>query len=254
MEYRCAWMADNKDDRDFLLAVPVRPLPLPGRFDLKRLMPKRVWDQHRQQTCVAHAVAAAFTASSTSRLEISRYFLHYNALLQNGSLNVNSGCSIRGLLKAAKEYGCASAATCQLDMFNKLSSPSPVAYADGRQRREFSYFRVDNSEYLVKSALYESKPLVCALTVYSDTRRPGLEANSEAVVLYPRPGQPATGAHAVLLCGYDDNHDGVTSRGAYLFRNSRGPTWGDGGYGWLPYRYAHDENLSSVFWCVEPSW
>lgn len=39
------------------------------------------------------------------------------------------------------------------------------------------------------------------------------------------------GRHAVCLCGYDD------AKGAFRFKNSWGPGWGDKGYAWLSYDY-----------------
>ena len=39
------------------------------------------------------------------------------------------------------------------------------------------------------------------------------------------------GGHAICLCGYDD------TKGAFRFKNSWGPGWGDKGYAWLSYDY-----------------
>jgi hypothetical protein len=48
----------------------------------------------------------------------------------------------------------------------------------------------------------------------------------------PEPGREnLQGSHAVTVYGYDDN------TGRFKFANSWGTTWGDGGYGYLPYEY-----------------
>ena len=56
------------------------------------------------------------------------------------------------------------------------------------------------------------------------------------------------GGQAVLAVGYDDQKD-TSPRGAILIRNSWGETWGDAGYGWLPYAYIK-QGLASDFWTL----
>jgi C1A family cysteine protease len=56
------------------------------------------------------------------------------------------------------------------------------------------------------------------------------------------------GGQAVLAVGYDDNRP-ARAKGAMLIRNSWGVTWGDGGYGWLPYAYIK-QGMARDFWTV----
>ena len=55
-------------------------------------------------------------------------------------------------------------------------------------------------------------------------------------------GDPQWG-HAIVAVGYDNakqitnTSNNQTTTGAFRIRNSWGPTWGEAGYGWIPYEY-----------------
>lgn len=72
---------------------------------------------------------------------------------------------------------------------------------------------------------------------------------------YPCPGEKAQWGHAIVAVGYDDGKKlkntkcNKTTTGALLIRNSWGKTWGDQGYGWLPYDYVVNK-LALDFWSL----
>ena len=72
---------------------------------------------------------------------------------------------------------------------------------------------------------------------------------------FPVTGERAFAGHAIDAVGYDDNLkiknlvSNAETTGAFLFRNSWGTTWGDKGYGWLPYDYVKAQ-FASDFWTL----
>jgi C1A family cysteine protease len=72
---------------------------------------------------------------------------------------------------------------------------------------------------------------------------------------YPCQGESAEWGHAIVAVGYDDEKKitnlkcNKETKGALLIRNSWGTTWGDKGYGWLPYEYVLNK-LASDFWSL----
>jgi C1A family cysteine protease len=65
------------------------------------------------------------------------------------------------------------------------------------------------------------------------------------LVPLPAAHESMLGGHAVLLVGYD--HE----RKLFKVRNSWGPSWGDGGYFWMPYDYVCDPELADDFWTLK---
>jgi len=118
--------------------------------------------------------------------------------------------------------------------------PSAAALADarGRARRwRVHWIRRWNTKrplrdaqlLAVKAALAGGHPVACGLRWPKGLR-------GRKLVEAPPPDKVYDG-HSIVFTGYQDDptRDG---EGAFLFRNSRGPRWGDRGYGVMSYAYA----------------
>lgn len=81
------------------------------------------------------------------------------------------------------------------------------------------------------------------------------ESDVAGGVPYPCPSEQSIWGHAVMAVGFDDTMKiknkkcNKITTGALLFRNSWGTSWGDKGYGWLPYDYVLNR-LAMDFWSL----
>ncbi len=80
-------------------------------------------------------------------------------------------------------------------------------------------------------------------------------ADVKGDIPYPCADEQAEWGHAIVAVGYDDKKKitntwcNETTTGALLIRNSWGKSWGDKGYGWMPYQYVTDK-LALDFWSL----
>ena len=83
----------------------------------------------------------------------------------------------------------------------------------------------------IKKSLSEKKPVVIGFFNYGS--RSFSYARTDWYADSPSQG----GGHAMVIIGYDDNHTNPANRGhgAFLFMNSWGTDWGNGGYTWVNY-------------------
>ena len=137
--------------------------------------------------------------------------------------------------------------------------PPAFCYAFAQNFQALSYYRLDPPNTpkdallkRIKTNLAAGLPSMFGFTVYSSIS----QAGTTGKIPYPTPGEQVLGGHAIDAVGYDDklgiknsNPGGAETKGALLIRNSWDKSWGDSGYGWLPYDYVL-KGLATDWWSL----
>lgn len=136
--------------------------------------------------------------------------------------------------------------------------PPAFCYAFGASYKPIQYYKLDPpgsapAQVLdsIRTHLSAGFPSMFGFSVYNSIS----QSKTTGQIPFPCPKEDILGGHAVMAVGYDDalrirNADcKCETKGALLIRNSWGITWGDKGYGWLPYDYV-TRGLAVDWWTL----
>ncbi len=198
-----------------------------------------IYDQGRLNSCVANTCAWSFKYWKRG-FEPSRLFIYYNARLidqKNGYGNVkkDEGTYTISGFKALKRYGVCGGSIWPYWYKRYSKRPKPMCYRRGKKHMLTQYSNVPQTLDFMRFYLSEGYPFCISLLIYSS-----FYSNVGGVIPYPNTSSDVLlGAHAVVIVGYDDTTQ------LFKFANSWSRSFGDNGYGYLPYNYI--VNTSLVF-------
>ncbi|MBE9070555.1 C1 family peptidase [Leptolyngbya cf. ectocarpi LEGE 11479] len=239
-------------------------LALPEFVDLSYWC-SSIEDQGTLNTCTAQAGIALveyFARKTFNRHEnLSARFL-YKAARNLMHRTGDTGASVRETMRAMVLFGIPPEEywpyTEHADKFDH--EPNQFCYAYAQNYQAVKYCRLDHAGISkpallaqIKAVLVSGVPCMFGFTVYNSIYE---DFNfKRGHVPYPGANDEMAGGHAVVAVGYDDHRiiesaDGTErSQGAILIRNSWGASWGQGGYGWLPYKYVL-AGLTADWWAL----
>ncbi len=244
---RYGWIHDLPDHRDHVYKASFSLTKgLPDSADLRPGCPP-VWDQLSLGSCTAQAIAAALEFDRRKQqlpdFVPSRLFIYFNERVMEHTVSSDSGAQIRDGIKSVAKIGVCPESEWPYIISQFAVKPPQKCYQDAKLDRAVSYQRVQQSLTQMQGCLASGIPFVAGISVYES-----FESDSVAktgMVPMPHPTEQLLGGHAILICGYD-----VTKK-AFTFRNSWGDSWADKGYGYLPFDYLLDSNLSDDFWVIK---
>jgi hypothetical protein len=198
-------------------------------------------DQGAIGSCLANAIYNAFNIQSDGAVKLSRLSLYLTYRQEDSSsLCSDTGGTIRGSMRAIKDYSITSESNWPYITSNYAKLPPSIAFINTYNTKNFVYTFVPQDLIQLKEIIaLQNLPIVFGITVYES-----FESNAIAKTgVIPMPNtntEKILGGHAIILIGYDDKSQ------YFKFQNSWG-SWGDNGCGYIPYNYVMNPDLASDF-------
>jgi C1A family cysteine protease len=225
--------------------------PCPPRTDWREYCAP-VAEQQSLQSCTAYACVGLFQyfeRRAKGKMRDSSPLFLYKSARRLLDWPGDRGATLRSTLKAMVRFGIPPERFWNHSLADFDDEPKAFLYSFAREFRALSYFRLDppvapgaqNLE-TVKAYLAAGFPSLFGFSVFNSLTH-------DADIPAPTVFDSILGGQAVVAVGYDDERRIRSTRGALLIRSSWGTTWGEGGYGWLPYAYVCDR-LALEFWTL----
>jgi len=236
------WVPDVPDQRDYLYRAIKPVIRLPKEADLRKYC-SSVENQGNLGSCTANALAGNLefldNRIDLEYKDVSRLFIYYNERALEGTVEFDSGASLRNGIKTLRKTGYCWEESWPYNIALFAKKPSRRCYAEAESRCIQSYHRITSLSEML-TCLAEGYPFVFGFAVYEsfETER----VAKTGVVRMPRKSERMLGGHAVLAVGFEQQ------KKRFLVRNSWGEGWGDHGYFTMPYEYL--ETLAADFWTI----
>jgi C1A family cysteine protease len=268
------WVRDLPDFRDYSpenekikpllkkLNVLSTPASLPVKIDL-RAWCAPIENQGALGSCTANAGVGMIEFYEKKAygvwLDASRLFL-YKATRNLLGWTGDTGAYLRTTMGAMALFGVPPEKYWPYKIASFDTEPTAFLYAFAQSFQALNYYRLDpvgttptNLLSQIKTNLAGNLPSMFGFTVYDSISQ--ANGAGKGKIPFPCSTDKVAGGHAIMAIGYDDTlaikntNGGKTTTGALLIRNSWGTSWGDMGYGWLPYEYVL-KGLSVDWWAL----
>lgn len=206
--------------------------------DLRQLFISPVRHQGPRPLCVPFSVAGAHEAARAYAGAAGAEQLAVEPLWQhclNAGLAGHDGTTLQAASDAVKAKGQTLERCWPYNAaIGAGTEPEPAAVANATWYQAGAIevpLAHDGIEALAEDALASGFPLVLVIEVTHEFEHP----STSGEIATPALTAPTSDYHAVLAVGAATNRTGTDRR--FLIRNTWGPAWGAGGYGWLPLDY-----------------
>jgi C1A family cysteine protease len=223
----------------------LKPKAIPTSFSLRSNMPP-IYDQGELGSCVANATCALLSCANRAvrrtHFTGSRLFMYFigrglDAITDSEPMQLVSdvGLYMASALDGVRQYGVLDESIYPYNTDNFAFIPSSTVFARAARSKNIAYASVSKNLTDLKTRLAAGFPIMFGILIYENF----FDSDNGDI---PMPEGEVLGGHALVLVGYNDS----TSK--FTFRNSWGTSWGDRGYGTIPYDYLTSEDAFQPFY------
>ncbi len=240
--HKFGWKRDNPDYRDFQY-VALSNVTLPPSVDLRN-QDTHIRDQGQLGSCTAFAIEGHFNflnqKEGMSPFLGSPLFVYYNERRDMGTVNSDSGASIRESVKTCLVDGVAPETDWPYLTARFTQSPPALAYTNARAHMVTQYLSVGQDLTTMKTCIASGFPFVFGFSVFQNFE----SAQTASTGIVGMPSGSYLGGHAMMALGYID------ATQSFICRNSWGTGFGDHGYVYMPMAYLTNQQLAADIWTL----
>jgi C1A family cysteine protease len=239
---------DIRDKQFHLIYDQLVTDQLPCKINLRDIIKLPVLSQGILGACTAHATSNAILfflkRSQKKEFQPSRLYIYYFSRYIEKSIDVDSGCEIRNVMKAVAKYGACEEKLIPYNIKKFKIRPNDFCIKEGMSNiKNFRYLSIDQELINIKNCIFQGYPILLGIELYESSE---YDENLKSGFL-PIPdidNEKYIGGHCVLLVGYNDQ------KKIFCFLNSWGEDVGDNGYFYVSYDYLLNNKLATDFWTI----
>jgi hypothetical protein len=155
-------------------------------------------------------------------------------LYEGGKRNYNESLNIVHCFNMLKEYKFPDENKC--DIIKDQEDPSLDAFYYAHKTGGFNIFKIPADIKTFKWLIRHGYPIYCGIVLYQSAL--SKDNYFFGTYIYPdMESEKKVGAHPILIIGYNDKNR------SFDILNGLSPTWGNDGYGSIPYSYIMDSKI-----------
>ena len=250
-KYKMGWKFNNIEENDNL-GISNEDKEEPDEelkydiYDKNGVFFPEIVDQGNIESCVPTCISTVYyylTMKQSNHLNfrISRLYLYYQFRRLYDDVKLDEGSTIRDCINILYKDGVVPEFLYPYVESKIFNNPSEFLEKYSRFCKCLGFENI--SRKVIKQYLLLDNPVLCGIklfdSVYSD------EVKNSGIINYSEEYDKILGGHCIILVGFDD------SKKYYRFINSWGSTWGDKGFGYLPYDYIKNTRLSNEFYIIK---
>ncbi len=244
-DVRLGWLPDPRGRTVAVYKPAISPGALPVSVDLTLAHNVPIVNQGQLGSCTGNAIANALSylqeIEGESLVYPSRLFIYYNERVIEGDTGTDAGANIMDGITSVVSTGYCAETDWPYDVTAFATKPPAQAYTDAAKDLVQKYQKVMIDANAIQSALASGFPVIVGFDVYDSF----MSSTSGDIPMPDLNTETIQGGHAVIVVGYDQG----TQR--FKFANSWGTSWGNRGYGTLPFAYLGSSTYGGDYWIVQ---